>query len=238
MVDTTASQRVLGATFALSSVLVPFCMGAAVGGIASGRVPPEGTAGDVWTSWLNPTSILGGVLAVVVCAYLAAVYLVCDAARMGDSDIEAYFRRRAEAAAVVAGLVSMVGIFVLRADAEYLFGNLTGRGLPLVLISAAAGIAALILVARGRHGSARVTAVGAVAAVVVGWGVSQWPYILPESLTIEAGAAPEATLVALTIVTVAAVLVVGPSLGLLFWLDQKSVLDDPDSTVGNPPASG
>ena len=84
-------------------MLVPFCMGAVAGAIASGRVPAGGKAGDPWSSWINPTSILGGVLAVAVCAYLAAVYLVWDAHRLGDPEMVEYFRRRAIVAAVVAG---------------------------------------------------------------------------------------------------------------------------------------
>ena len=75
----TSSRRNFGAAFAISSVVVPFCMGAVAGAIASGRVPAGGVAGDTWDSWINPTSILGGVLAVCVCAYLAAVYMVWDA---------------------------------------------------------------------------------------------------------------------------------------------------------------
>ena len=59
----TAAQRVAGVLFATSSVLTPSCFGAVAGGIASGRVPTAGH-GDPVTSWLNPTSILGGVLAV------------------------------------------------------------------------------------------------------------------------------------------------------------------------------
>ena len=73
------------------------------GAIASGRVPAGGVAGDPWNSWVNPTSILGGVLAVVMAAYLAAVYLVWDARRLADDDMVEYFRRRAVVAAVVAG---------------------------------------------------------------------------------------------------------------------------------------
>src|SRR5215212_10679625 len=69
----TRDRRNFGAAFAISSVLVPYCFGAVAGAIASGRVPAGGRAGDPWDSWLNPTSMLGGVLAVVVCAYLAAV---------------------------------------------------------------------------------------------------------------------------------------------------------------------
>ena len=72
----TRDQRNFGAAFAISSVLVPYFLGSAVGSIASGRVPSGGVAGDPWSSWVNPTSILGGVLAVCVTAYLAAFFLV------------------------------------------------------------------------------------------------------------------------------------------------------------------
>ena len=100
----TSSQRNFGAAFASSSVLVPYCFGAVAGAIASGHVPAGGKAGDPWSSWINPTSVLGGVLAVTVCAYLAAVYLVWDARRLDDSDMVEYFRHRAIGAAVVGGI--------------------------------------------------------------------------------------------------------------------------------------
>ncbi|MGO4759566.1 cytochrome d ubiquinol oxidase subunit II, partial [Streptomyces sp. 2MCAF27] len=58
-------KRLFGACFALSSVLTPFFLGTVAGGVASGRVPPGLAAGDLITSWLNPTSLLGGVLAVL-----------------------------------------------------------------------------------------------------------------------------------------------------------------------------
>ena len=54
-------------------MIVPYCMGAVVGAVASGRVPAGGIAGDPVDSWINPTSILGGVLAVTMAAYLASV---------------------------------------------------------------------------------------------------------------------------------------------------------------------
>src|SRR4029434_11269795 len=96
--------RALGAVVGFSSVLVPYCMGAIAGAIASGRVPSGGEAGDPWSSWVNPTSIVGGVLAVVVGAYLASVYLIWDARRLADHHLVEYFRRRAVGAAIVAGV--------------------------------------------------------------------------------------------------------------------------------------
>src|SRR5215471_13834257 len=90
-----SGQRLLGAVFAVSSVLTPFFFGAAIGGIISGRVPVGNAAGNAVTSWLNPTSVFVGVLAVVAAAYLAAVFLVTDAHRLADPDLENYFHARA-----------------------------------------------------------------------------------------------------------------------------------------------
>src|SRR3954454_1212359 len=92
---TIREARTLGGIFALSSVLIPFSFGAALGGIASGRIPVGNAAGNLVTSWLNPTSILIGVLAVASGAYLAAVFLAGDARRADLPDLEEAFRRRA-----------------------------------------------------------------------------------------------------------------------------------------------
>ncbi len=226
-VTRTSSQRNFGAAFASSSVIVPFCMGAVAGAIASGRVPAGGKAGDPWSSWLNPTSILGGVLAVTVCAYLAAVYLVWDARRLEAPDMVEYFRRRAVVAAVVTGIVALAGIWVLHDDATYVFHGLTSRALPLVIISGLCGLGSLGLLLRANHSGARIVAMGAVAAIVFGWGVAQYPYILPTSLKLSAAAAPDATLWSVVIVFVVAAVVILPSLGLLYYLDQRDLLETP-----------
>jgi cytochrome d ubiquinol oxidase subunit II len=224
VVSTTNERRTYGAAFALSSVLVPYCMGAIAGAIASGRVPDGGRAGDAWESWVNPTSILGGVLAVSTVAYLAAVYLVFDAQRVSDPTMVEYFRRRAIGAAGFTGVVAFVGILVLRADAEYLFDGLTSRALPLVVASAASGLGAMVLLVRDNHRGARVLAVGAVATIVLAWGVAQWDYVLPETLTVEEGASPDGTLLALLVATGLAVVIVFPALALLYVLDQRGLL--------------
>src|SRR3954469_17728517 len=113
----TSEQRLNGIAFASSSVITPSCFGAVAGGIASGRVPTAGH-GDPITSWLNPTSVLGGLLAVLTCGYLAAVFLTAEAHRDGQEDLEQWSRRRAVAAAVAAGAVATAGLFVLHHDAH------------------------------------------------------------------------------------------------------------------------
>jgi cytochrome d ubiquinol oxidase subunit II len=221
----TRQQRMYGIIFAWSSILVPYCMGAVAGAIASGRVPAGGKAGDWWSSWLNPTSILGGVLAVFVCAYLAAVYLTWDARRLGEDAMFEYYRQRAITAAVVAGLVAFGSIFVLHTDATYLFHGLTSRALPLVVISALCGLGSLWMLRRSAPRIARPLAIGAVASVIIGWGVAQWPYILPQTLKVSAAAAPDPTLATILVVFGVAAITILPSLGLLYFLDQRSLLE-------------
>jgi cytochrome bd ubiquinol oxidase subunit II len=220
----TEQQRVVGASFAASSVLTPFFLGAVAGGIASGRVPAEGH-GDPLTSWLNPTSLLGGVLAVLACAFTAAMFLTAEARRRDEPDLEVYFRRRSRLTAAVTGAVALGGIAVLAADAPRLFDNLLGRALPLVLVSGACGLAALLLVRRLRPRLVQVLAVTAVAAIVIGWGVAQYPYLLGTHLSIDAAAAPTPTLVALAVVAAVALVVVVPSMALLFLLAQRGSLE-------------
>lgn len=95
-----------------------------------------------------------------------------------------------------------------------------------MLASAAFGLGALVLLLRGARRGVRPLAVGAVVAVIWGWGVAQYPYLLPKSLKIADGAAASETLTAVLIVFAVAVVVVLPALGLLFTLGQRSALDE------------
>ena len=151
-----ASQRNFGAAFASSSVLVPYCMGAVAGAIASGRVPAGGKAGDPWSSWVNPTSILGGVLAVAVCAYLARSTSCGTPRRLERPEMVEYFRRRAIGAAVVAGRRRVRRD--LRAPRRRRATSSTASRrarLPLVIVSAVCGVGSLVLLVREPHQGAR-----------------------------------------------------------------------------------
>jgi cytochrome d ubiquinol oxidase subunit II len=181
-------------------------------------VPVGNARGDLVRSWLNPTSVTVGFIAVACAAYLAAVYLAADAVRLSSPQLVSAFRSRALITGVVAGAASIGGLFVLRADAPRIWHGLThGSGLVALTVTAVAGVATLLLAARGAFGSARVTASLAVAAIVAGWGFAQRPLLL-RTLTIDDAAAPHHTLVAiLTTVAIGAALL-APSLALLFWL--------------------
>lgn len=225
-VITTRNRRIFGGAFALSSVLVPYAMGAIAGGIASGRVPAGGKAGDPVNSWINPTSIEGGVLAVAAVSYLAAVYLVRDARRLGDTEMAEYFRHRAVGAAIAVAVVGAVGVLVLRADATYVFHGLASRALPLVILGVVCGAGALVLLLRNAARGARLFAVLAVASVISAWFVAQLPYLLPTSLKVSAAASPSGTLNAILVAVALAALIVLPGFVLLYVLDQKGLLPE------------
>jgi cytochrome d ubiquinol oxidase subunit II len=218
-------RRAMGATFAISSVLTPFFMGTVVGAVAAGNVPPEGN-GDAFASWLDPLPLTIGALFVATGAYLAAVFLIVDARRAGDDELEGYFEHRALLAGIVAGLLAVTAGFVLQEEAPYLYDRLVAEGLPLVALSALCGLGVLVLLAGGGRRGLRPLAAGAVVAVVWGWAVAQFPYLLPTSLRIGDAAAPGATLTAILVVFGAAALVVLPALGLLYRLSQKDLVGE------------
>jgi cytochrome d ubiquinol oxidase subunit II len=218
-------RRAMGAAFAISSVLTPFFMGTVVGAIAAGHVPAAGN-GDAFSSWLQPLPLLTGALFVASGAYLAAIFLVADSARAGDAEMENYFARRALWAAGVAGALALAGVFALHSEARYVFDRLTAEGLPLVIVSGLCGLAVLALLLRRERRGLRPLAAGAVVAVIWGWGVAQFPYLLPTSLRIDQAAAPGPTLDAVLIVFVIAAIVVLPALGLLYWLSQRELLGE------------
>jgi cytochrome d ubiquinol oxidase subunit II len=189
-------------------------------------VPVGNAAGDLFRSWLNPTSTAIGIVAVLSGAYLAAVFLVGDAERAGLPDLVQAFKTRALVMGGVTGAASLASLLVVRSDAPELYDGLTsGWGLAAVVASGIAGLATLALIAGRAYGTARLSAATAVAAMTVGWALAQDPYLLPGELTLEDGAASDATLTALVIGVGIGSLVLVPSLWWLYRLVLKGTLD-------------
>jgi cytochrome d ubiquinol oxidase subunit II len=215
---TPREERRIDTVFAISSVLTPFALGTAIGGIASGRVGVGNPGGSLTSSWLNPTSITIGLLAVASAAYIAAVFLSGDAERHANHELAERFRLRALAAGVVAGAVAIAGIVVLRFDAHRLFTRLTeGAGLPPLVLSLLAGLTTLALIWGRRYEPARYTAALAVASTIAGWALAQQPLFLRD-LTVRQAAAGHDTQVAIIVAVLAGGVILFPSLALLFRL--------------------
>jgi cytochrome bd ubiquinol oxidase subunit II len=225
-VQTLHWQRLFGATFAFSSLIVPFFMGTVIGAIASGRVPANPAHTDL-AVWTGPTSLLIGALFVAVCAYLAAVYLTQEASRRRDDRLRRYFALRAAIAGTISGALSLAALPEIHSSNPALYHGLTHRALPLVIVAAGCGLAVVVLLATGRSQGLRALSVLGVAAVVFGWGVAQYPVLLPGTgLTLTTASAPHSVLVTLVVVFVAAVALVIPSFLLLFSLHGRQLLEE------------
>lgn len=217
---TFAQARLFGAIFAGSSLITPFFFGTVAGAIASGRVPAHGY-GDPVGSWVNPTSLVGGCLAVTTCVFLAGIFLTADAVRTGDTTLAGRLRVRTLVVGLVAGVIVFAGLYPILDDAPTLSSGLLGRALPLLVIAALAGTTTLVLLYRSVS-VARVFAALAVAAVVAGWGAGQYPWMLTDQLRIADAAGAPATLAALLVVVALAGLIVVPPLTYLLWFTQTA----------------
>jgi cytochrome d ubiquinol oxidase subunit II len=218
---TFAHARLFGAVFAGSSLIAPFFLGTVAGAIASGRVPAEGN-GDRIGSWVNPTGLLVGAIAVGACAFLAGVFLTADAARAGHVELSEVLRVRALGVGIVTGALVLAALEPIRHDAPTLGAELTGRAAPVIGLSIAGGLGAVLLLAARVYVWARVGAVVAVASVVAGWGVAQYPWLLVDQVRIPEGAGAPATLRALLVVIALALVLVLPPLVYLYRLTQSA----------------
>ena len=229
---TIAEARALGATFALSSVLTPFFLGAVVGAVASGQVMLD-DPGGAFDRWTNATSLLGGALAVATGAYVAAIFLAADAARARLDDLVDAFRARALGAAIVAGGLAVAGLPIVSSDAPDLFDGLTsGAGLALAMLSGIAGVVTIGLVWSRRFGPARLSAGAAVGSMLIAMGVAMRPDFLPGELTFQEAAAGDPTLIATLISVAVGLCLIVPSLLYLFRLTLSGTLDEPLKPIG------
>jgi len=219
-VETLHWQRLFGAAFAFSSLIVPFFMGTVIGAIASGRVPANPVHTDL-AVWTGPTSLLIGALFVAVCGYLAAVFLTQEASRRGDDRLRRYFAWRAALAGAVSGALSLAALPEIHSANPALFHGLTHRALPLVVASGVLGLVSLALLVRRYFTLVRVTAAAAVLCILWGWAAAQYPYLLVPSLTVPAAAAPSASLVALVVGLGIGAAMFVPAMILLFAIFQR-----------------
>lgn len=216
-------QRISGAFFALSSLVTPFFFGTAAGAIVTGKVPASGTGNRI-ASWTTPTAVTLGLLSIAAFAYLAAVYLTNDARRT-QPNLVGYFKRRAVAAGVVVGALAGLALYELETSAPRIADRLTaGAGAAFLVVSLVLGSVVLVGLIAGRTRWLRYLAGAAFTAMLWGWAVAQYPFVLPGSLTLRAAAAPTSSLVVEVGVVAVIVAIVVPSFLLLYRLSQRGLL--------------
>lgn len=209
------SSRAWGLVFGVASIVSPAFFGMAAGAVATGAIRVhDGRLAPDYYAWVSPFGVVLALLAVALCAYLAATFLMVEA--RGDRDLQRDFQLRAMGAAVVSGILAILALVVAGTGERMLWNELTGRGLPLLILALLNGPLALLAVARGRPQLARLAVGGQMVFVLWAWAVGQYPYLMPPDLTIAGSATAESVLTAFLWVVVVGMLVMLPSLFLLF----------------------
>ena len=226
--DDPREHRAADLVFGISSVLTPFFFATTLGAIASGRVDPSAPP-SVWQACFSPMSISFGLVSLAATALSGAMFLVGDARRQRSAELVEYFRVRALLAAgtlIVIGTAALV-VTVLERP-QLVVAMFTTPALVFVLAVMAFTPLAGYLLWRRIFRLYRLLTMAAVGSLVIAWGLAQSPYLLPGRLTIEQAASSGPALILLLAVAAAVVLIIGPSLALLLYLDQRNVLESPE----------
>jgi cytochrome bd ubiquinol oxidase subunit II len=220
--DSTDSpvQRQWGRIFAVSSTLTPVLLGMCVGALVSGALAVPADA-DFTTRFVTPwwsafTLTIGG-LGLAVFAFLAAVYLTVE---VRDQRLAEDFRAMALWAALAVGGFAALGLWfgreTLTATTQALLTN--PAAIALQLVTGAAAVTAIGALVARRYQLARTAAVIQVSGIVWGWGLAQFPAMIPGVHTIASAAAPTATLRVVLIGVAGGMVVLLPSLWYLFTI--------------------
>ena len=209
-----AETSVWGVIFGVASIISPVLLGAAFGVVTEGLIRVKDDQVQAHPAfWLTPYALANGLLALVTCAYLAAVYLTNET----KGELREDFRYRAILAgtgtATLAGIVLALAWFEARWFVDQM---LSARALPVVIIGLLFFAASAWAVFTRRYVLSRVFAAGEICLLILGWGLAQHPYLVYPDLTFAKTAAPHATLYFLVLTLPVGGLLIAPSLFYLF----------------------
>jgi cytochrome d ubiquinol oxidase subunit II len=199
--------------FAVASSITPFMLGVSGAALATGKITAD--SGPL-APFDSAFTLVAGVFAVVVTAFLAAVYLCHDAGTDPETqDLVPAFRRKALGAAALAGVVSLALLPLLYQDAPTVAHRFTDRSVPFAVLAAVCGFGSLAVIWKRHYVLARATAATAVAGVLLGWAAAQYPDLAVGTATARDSAAGSANLHALLIAMGFGLVVILPAFYLL-----------------------
>ncbi len=212
------TSKVWGRVFSTASTITPFFFGTAAAAVASGQVHVQGgrVQTDLLAGWTTPFALTIGALALSLCAVLAAVNLIIEAQHNNDAELVEVFRRRAMIAGAITLVLDTAAFILSPFQAPLLWHGLLDHALPLAIATALIGLGAATSLFLRRYRLARVLAFTTTALIFASWGLSQFPYLVPVAVTINAAASPPSTLLALLIGTSIGMALLLPSLWFLF----------------------
>lgn len=218
-------ERVWSWVFGVASTVSPLLLGMGLAAVSSGgiRIIDGEVSAPPFDSWLSPYAIGLGILVLTLAAYLAAVFLAAET----DGELREDFHRRAFASGTATAGLSVLMLWLMARYTPWLWQGFThGVSGVLLFVGATLYLLSFILVLRRQYLLARISASGQVLVLLLGWVLAQWPYMIYPDLTFEAAKAPDATLRFVVQVVPIGMLILLPSLFLLFRVFKKEPLSD------------
>lgn len=212
----SSGSETWGRIFAVSSLVTPLLLGMILGAIAAGTVPAEAPSTAAFlTSWLGLFPLSVGLYALVMFAFLAAVYLTLEAE---DEDLREGFRRRALGSGILLGVLAAAVLWIAGLRAPEILVDLTRTpwSWGLHALTAAAAVGTLLSLWGRKYLLARAGAVVQVSLIIWGWAFSQYPHLIKPDLTVGDAAAPPITLKLLLGAIAAGLVLLVPSFIYLF----------------------
>lgn len=183
--------------FAIGSIITPIMLGITLGAIASGTIHanPETAAveTDFISSWFAPFPFAIGLFTLTICAMLAAVYLTLETE---DSSIQDDFRLRALIATICVGVMAGISFLLSTKGAPAIRAGLGNMkwSIPFHIATGLVAILGIWSIWRRYFQLARIVIPIQVILIILGWGLSQYPYLVTPDLTFANTAAPESVL--------------------------------------------
>lgn len=214
--------------FAVSSLITPLLLGIIIGAITAGHFPVKpGNFFEGYVSpWLRPFPLGMGLFTLLIFAYLAAAYLLLETT---NHQLQEIFRKRAIAAALLAGLMEEAVLYLGKSGAPRLWCELANSqwGAWIQLGVGILTIAAIVSLITRHYWWARICAILQVTLTIWTWGIAQFPYLVPPYLTVFNASAPEITLQFISWVLLLGTLLLFPSLFYLLWIFKGRTLFSP-----------
>jgi len=170
------------------------------------------------TFWFSPFPLIIGLMAILLCATLAAIYLTVEATNAGQTDLAETYRKRGLITGAITAVLGAVGILLSPAEAPQLWQGMLNHAIPLVVVTMLIGLGAAFTLYARHYRIARILIVGETAFLLGSWGISQIPYLIPPDITVNGGAGAPSTLLLLLIGVSIGLLIILPSIYLLLYI--------------------
>jgi cytochrome bd ubiquinol oxidase subunit II len=221
IIKRSQTVRILSRIFSVASAMTPFFLALAAAAIASGAIHIQNKSQIVTNTgsyWLTPFTVTIGAMALTLCVTIAAIYLTVEATSRGDTELAEAFRRRGLIAGALTAALGLLGLILSPSEASFLWNAMLDHAIPLVIVTMLIGLAAAAALWFKRYGWARILIVAEAAFLLISWGVSQFPYLIPPDVKVENAASPQETQTLLLVGIIIALIIVVPSLWFLFYV--------------------